>query len=66
MLDYAPNGVRYWPVDHLRRLFEDQCARDSRKPLEYLQTVVAPDVNPEVSGAAWVNTCRSAGYEWCS
>lgn len=47
MLDYAANGVRYWPDDHLRSLFEDQCARDGRNPLEYLQAVVAPDVNPE-------------------
>jgi len=47
MLDYAANGVRYWPVEHLRRMYEDQCRKDGRTPLEYLQTVVDPDVDPD-------------------
>jgi hypothetical protein len=30
MLDYAANGVVYWPLEQLRELFACQCARDSR------------------------------------
>jgi hypothetical protein len=47
MLDYAANGVRYWPAEHLRRLYEEQCVLDARDPLEYLQEVVGPDVEPD-------------------
>jgi hypothetical protein len=37
MLDYAANGVRYWPVDELRRGFEGRCAEDERDPDAWLQ-----------------------------
>ncbi len=47
MLDYAANGVRYWPVERLRMMFQEQCARDGRKPLEYLREVVDPSVSPD-------------------
>src|SRR3954454_3743989 len=32
MLDYAANGVVYWPLEHLRELFARQCERDNRDP----------------------------------
>jgi hypothetical protein len=48
MLDYAANGVRYWPVERLRQMYSEQCARDDRDALEYLQSVVDPGV--EVDG----------------
>lgn len=47
MLDYAANGVRYWPVDRLRRLYEEQCRQDERDPLGYLRETVGPDVDPD-------------------
>lgn len=45
MLDYAANGVRYWPVERLRQMYSEQCARDDRDALEYLQSVVDPGVD---------------------
>jgi len=32
MLDYAANGVVYWPLDQLRELFARQCQRDGNDP----------------------------------
>ena len=32
MLDYAANGVVYWPLEQLRELFVRQCERDGRDP----------------------------------
>jgi hypothetical protein len=31
MLDYAANGVVYWPIEQLRKLFARQCERDGRE-----------------------------------
>ena len=36
MLDYAANGVRYWPIDHLRTQFENACERRRESPEEVL------------------------------
>lgn len=47
MLDYAANGVRYWPVERLRRLYEEQCRQDQRDPLAYLREIVGADVEPD-------------------
>lgn len=47
MLDYAANGVRYWPVEHLRRMYGEQCVKDDRDELKYLQSVVDPGVEAE-------------------
>lgn len=32
MLDYAANGVVYWPLEQLREIFLRQCERDARDP----------------------------------
>lgn len=32
MLDYAANGVVYWPIEQLREMFRRQCERDGRDP----------------------------------
>jgi hypothetical protein len=32
MLDYAANGVVYWPLEQLREIFVRQCERDARDP----------------------------------
>src|SRR5437763_752684 len=37
MLDYAANGVVFWPLDQLRELFARQCERDDREPDEVAQ-----------------------------
>lgn len=47
MLDYAANGVRYWPAERLRGLYAEQCLKDNREPLEYLRSVVDPGVDPD-------------------
>ncbi len=40
MLDYAANGSRYWPVDHLRTWFEQMCQRAGQSPEEVLASVL--------------------------
>jgi hypothetical protein len=37
MLDYAANGVRYWPVDRLRAQFDQSCERAGRNASELIQ-----------------------------
>ena len=34
MIDYAANGVVYWPLEQLRELFARQCERDGLDPDE--------------------------------
>lgn len=51
MLDYAANGVVYWPAETLRQQFERTCAVDGRDPDETLREVLASsDSDP---GAFW-------------
>jgi hypothetical protein len=40
MLDYAANGVVYWPVETMRQQFERTCAADGRDPDEMLREVL--------------------------
>jgi hypothetical protein len=47
MLDYAANGVVYWPLEQLRELFVRQCERDNREPDEVAQEVAGNDVDVE-------------------
>jgi hypothetical protein len=47
MLDYAANGVVYWPLEHLRELFARQCERDGRDPNELVAEVAADGVDGE-------------------
>src|SRR5262249_23864178 len=37
MLDYAANGVLYWPVESLRARFEQECERKGLDPVKALE-----------------------------
>ncbi|GJD86909.1 hypothetical protein BHAOGJBA_0407 [Methylobacterium hispanicum] len=51
MLDYAANGVIYWPAEMLRTQFERACAADGREPDDAVRTLLA---SPEAdAGAFW-------------
>lgn len=43
MLDYAANGVRYWPIEDLRATFERTCERRGEQPDQVLATAVGAD-----------------------
>jgi hypothetical protein len=47
MLDYAANGVVYWPLAQLRELFTRQCERSGRNPEEVVAEVAGPDADVE-------------------
>src|SRR6202012_4410072 len=47
MLDYAANGVVYWPLDQLRELLERQCDRDGRDPQAVISEVAGEDTPVE-------------------
>ena len=46
MLDYAANGVVYWPIDQLREMFIRQCDRDGNDPASVIDDV-AGDLGAE-------------------
>jgi hypothetical protein len=43
MLDYAANGIAYWPVERLQSLFEQTCARSGSDPSLTLEEFTAND-----------------------
>lgn len=43
MLDYAANGVRYWPIDHLRTRFEAACEARQQSAGEVIQAALGVD-----------------------
>ena len=48
MLDYAANGLAYWPVEKLRALFEAECEVGGHDPVDRLQELLdtrEPDVD---------------------
>jgi hypothetical protein len=47
MLDYAANGVVYWPAERLRSDFEARCAKDGLDPLDELQSSLGDEIDPE-------------------
>jgi hypothetical protein len=47
MLDYAANGVVYWPLEQLRELFARQCERDEQDPDEVIAALVGDEVDVE-------------------
>ncbi len=47
MLDYAANGVVYWPLERLRARFDDQCRRDGQEPEEAVREVAGEEVDLE-------------------
>jgi len=54
MLDYAANGVRYWPIDDLRAAFEATAEADGTTGVERLQSA-----NPEVDADDFWNRVES-------
>jgi hypothetical protein len=47
MLDYAANGVVYWPLEQLRELFARQCERDGLDPISVVGEVASNDADVE-------------------
>jgi hypothetical protein len=47
MLDYAANGVVYWPAERLRADFEARCAREAKDAGEVFRDSLGDDVEPE-------------------
>jgi hypothetical protein len=47
MLDYAANGVVYWPVDTIRTRFEARCNANGRVPSDVLCEALGADVDVE-------------------
>jgi hypothetical protein len=51
MLDYAANGVAYWPVAELRSSFETACAANDLDPDAVISAVLATDAPLDEVGA---------------
>jgi hypothetical protein len=47
MLDYAANGVVYWPADRLRSDFETRCAKDGLEPEDVFRASLGDELDPE-------------------
>ncbi|MBA3261050.1 MAG: hypothetical protein H0T69_00960 [Thermoleophilaceae bacterium] len=47
MLDYAANGVVYWPLEQLREFFARRCEHDGLDPLSVVAEVAGSDVDVE-------------------
>jgi len=43
MLDYAANAVMYWPVEHLRDVFEANCEKEGTSSAERMQALIGDD-----------------------
>jgi hypothetical protein len=47
MLDYAANGIVYWPAERLRSDFEARCAKDGLEPLDVFRSSLGDDLDPD-------------------
>jgi hypothetical protein len=47
MLDYAANGVVYWPAERLRSDFASRCVREQREPETVFGESLGDDVDPD-------------------
>jgi hypothetical protein len=47
MLDYAANGVAYWPVETLRSKFEFNCQREGQEPDQFLSRFLDDELDVE-------------------
>jgi hypothetical protein len=47
MLDYAANGVVYWPAERLRSDFSSRCIKEQREPEDVFRDSLGEDVDPE-------------------
>jgi hypothetical protein len=61
MLDYAANGVVYWPLEQLRELHARQCERDNKDP-----NVVVAEVAGDETGSVPATTCGPERCIWSS
>jgi hypothetical protein len=48
MLDYAANGVAYWPVERLRQRLSDRCAREGGDPNQLVAALVGAEATEAV------------------
>lgn len=65
MLDYAANGIVYWPADRLRAEFEARCERDGLDLWPPSLTPSATIASQTSSGWESNGTCAAAGCGWC-
>jgi hypothetical protein len=47
MLDYAANGVAYWPVEEIKTRFEARCEAGKLEPIEEMARLLGPDGNTD-------------------
>jgi hypothetical protein len=47
MLDYAANGVVYWPAERLRSDLESRCTKDGKEPEDVLRDSLGDELDPE-------------------
>ena len=47
MLDYAANGVAYWPVEEIKSLFEANCNASNVDPSDKLAELIGPDASAD-------------------
>jgi hypothetical protein len=47
MLDYAANGVVYWPAERLRSDFESRCAMNGHEPEDVFRASLGDELDPE-------------------
>jgi hypothetical protein len=47
MLDYAANGVVYWPIEQLVAEFTAECEAKNLSPEDAIRECLGPDVEPE-------------------
>ncbi len=47
MLDYAANGVKYWPVEKIKTAFEITCAKSLLNSVEVFNAFLEPGMEPE-------------------
>lgn len=47
MLDYAANGIVYWPAERLRSDFESRCAKEDQEAEEVFRESLGDEVEPE-------------------
>lgn len=65
MLDYAANGVVYWPVAGLRESFE-HCAAEAGSSGEERLQELAPGATLMSSGSTLSPTCAAVVFGWSS
>ena len=56
MLDYAANGVAYWPVEELKKRFEQTHAAEGTDPLDHLTSFIGSEMEADTF---WKNVKRN-------